>query len=118
MQAVKDPGPAGVWPVCMRARRNRTQAADTRGVAPTDGGRKVALRVQRGEIIRGENTLSRCGDERHVRFRPKADDWNAGPEALVFQLHISWQVRRNREGQSVEAQDQHHRPSQVAVPAQ
>ena len=56
MQAVKDQGPAGIWPVCTQRRQNRTQAADGRGFAPADGGRKVESRVQRGEIIRGENT--------------------------------------------------------------
>jgi hypothetical protein len=57
MQAVKDQGPAGIWPVCMRERQNRTQAPDERGFAPADGGRKGRSRVQRGEIIRGGNTL-------------------------------------------------------------
>ena len=66
MQAVKDQGPAGIWPVCTRGRQNRTQAADGRGLALTDGGRKVETRVQRGEIIRGENTLS--GDGGPVGF--------------------------------------------------
>lgn len=58
MQAVKDQGPAGIWPINTSGRQDRTQAADGRGLAPADGGRKVDSRVQRGEIIRGENTLS------------------------------------------------------------
>lgn len=57
MQAVKDQGPAGVWPISTPERQNWTQAADGRGFARAGGGRKVDSRVQRGEIIRGENTL-------------------------------------------------------------
>lgn len=42
----------------MRGRQNWTQAADGRGFTPVGGGRKVDPRVQRGEMIRGGNTLS------------------------------------------------------------